>query len=145
MDVGNVDNELGEPIRLYYDNFDLYWYLTSFGYVPNVDLRFMIGYGDNHDEVAWSRRLPYVYRFLLDVREEPNPLLAPELAAAPASGDLAFSVFVGTAYAVEWTDDLTNGWTAATNWARETQPWSRRSVDLPALKPAGGYFRVRGD
>ncbi|MGD9781357.1 MAG: alpha/beta hydrolase-fold protein [Kiritimatiellia bacterium] len=146
MDVGNVGFELDiGGISLYDDNYDLYWYLTSFGYAPNVDLRFMIGSGDNHDEAAWSRRLPYAYRFLLDVREEPNPLLAPELVAAVSAGEIAFPVFEGTAYAVEWTDDLTTGWTAATNWARETRPWSTRTVDLPALKPAGGYFRVRGD
>ena len=144
MDVGNVGNELNiGGISLYYDNYDLYWYLTSFGYVPNVDLRFMIGYGDNHNEVAWSRRLPYVYRFLLDVREEPNPLLATELAAAAAGDDITFPVFEGTAYAVEWTDNLTNGWTAATNWARETQPWATRTVAMETLA-TGGFFRVRG-
>ena len=146
MDVGNVGGELNiGGISLYYDNYDLYWYLTSFGYAPNVDLRFMIGCGDNHNEVAWSRRLPHVYRFLLDVREEPNPLLAPELEAAVAAGEIAFPVFAGTAYAVEWTDSLTNGWTAATNWARETRPWGTRTVNLPGLKPSGGYFRVRGE
>ena len=146
MDVGTVGGETNiGGISLYYDSYDLYWYLTSFGYVPNVDLRFAIGCGHDHNEWAWSQRLPQVYRFLLDAREEPNPLLVPELEAALADGEIAFPVFEGTAYAVEWTDSLTNGWTAATNWARETQPWSRRSVDLPALKPAGGYFRVRGD
>lgn len=146
MDVGTVGGELNiGGISLYYDNYDLYWYLTSFGYVPNADLRFMIGCGHDHNEWAWSQRLPHVYRFLLDVREEPNPLLVPELEAAVANGEIAFQVFAGTAYAVEWTDSVTNGWTAATNWARETRPWSNRTVNLPALKPAGGYFRVRGD
>ncbi|HRT04163.1 MAG TPA: alpha/beta hydrolase-fold protein [Kiritimatiellia bacterium] len=146
MDVGTVGGELNiGGISLYYDNYDLYWYLTSFGYVPNADLRFMIGCGHDHNEWAWSQRLPRVYRFLLDVREEPNPLVAPELEAAGAGGEISFPVFEGTAYAVEWTDNLTNGWTAATNWARETRPWSNRTVNLPALKPAGGYFRVRGD
>jgi len=145
MDVGNVGNELGDWISLYYDNYDLYWYLTSFGYVPNVDLRFMIGYGHDHNERAWSQRLPHVFRFLLDVREEPNPLQTTEMSGAGAANQISFPVFEGTAYGVEWTDDLTNGWTAATNWARESRPWSTRTVDLPALKPAGGYFRVRGE
>lgn len=146
MDVGTVGGELNiGGISLYTDNYDLYWYLTSFGYAPNVDLRFRIGCGHDHNEWAWSQRLPHVYRFLLDVREEPNPLRTSELDIAGAGGETAFPVFAGTAYAVEWTDSLTNGWTAATNWARETRPWSTRTVDLPGLKPDGGYFRVRGE
>ena len=145
MDVGNVGGELNiGGISLYYDNYDLYWYLTSFGYAPNLDLRFTIGCGHDHNEWAWSQRLPYVYRFLLDVREEPNPLQTTEISVAAAAGQISFPVLEGAAYAVEWTDSLTNGWTAATNWARETRPWSNRTVNLPALKPAGGYFRVRG-
>ena len=145
MDVGNAGNELNiGGISLYYDNYDLYWYLTSFGYAPNADLRFTIGCGHDHNEWAWSQRLPYVYRFLLDVREEPNPLQTTEISVAAAAGQISFPVLEGAAYAVEWTDSLTNGWTAATNWARETRPWSNRTVNLPALKPAGGYFRVRG-
>lgn len=146
QDVGNVGYELDiDGLSLYDDSFDMYGQLVNFGYAPNVDLRFMIGCGDDHNETAWCRRLPCVYRFLLDVREEPIPLLAPELEAAVAAGEIAFPVFAGTAYAVEWTDSLTNGWTAATNWPRETSPWSTRTVNLPALQPAGGYFRVRGE
>jgi hypothetical protein len=89
MDVGNVGGELNiGGISLYNDNFDLYWYLMGFGYVPNADLRFMIGCGHDHNEAAWAARLPHVYRFLLDVREEPNPLLAPEMSAAATAGEL---------------------------------------------------------
>lgn len=146
MDVGNVGNELGiGGISLYDDNFDLYWYLTSFGYAPNVDLRFMIGYGDNHDEAAWSRRLPHVFRFLLDVREEPNPLLAQELSASGTVGQLTFPVYGGTAYSVERTATLIgNGWSAVTNWPRESRPWSNRTIRLDMLN-TDGFFRVKGE
>lgn len=145
MDVGNVGGELDiGGISLYEDNFDLYWYLMGFGYAPNVDLRFMIGCDHNHNEWAWSQRLPYVYRFLLDVREEANPLLAHELSVAGTARQISFPVFEGTAYSIEWTDTLTNGWTAATNWARESKPWTRRTVDLETLGP-DGFFRIRGE
>ena len=146
MDVGNTGNELNiGGISLYYDNYDLYWYLTSFGYVPNSDLHFMIGCGHDHNEAAWAARLPYVYRFLLDVREEPNPLLAPELASAGAAGQVTFPVYEGTAYSIDRANSPTGGWSAATNWTRETRPWSNRTVNLPALSPTGGFFRVRGE
>ena len=145
QDVGNTGYELDiDGISLYDDNFDMYWQLVNFGYAPNVDLRFMFGWNDDHNEAAWCRRLPYVFRFLLDVREEPNPLQTPALSATGAVDQVSFPVYAGAAYAVEWTDSLTNGWTSATNWARETRPWGNRTVNLPALKPAGGYFRVRG-
>ena len=145
QDVGNVGYELDiDGLSLYDDNFDMYGQLVNLGYAPNVDLGFMIGWNDDHNEAAWGRRLPYVFRFLLDVREEPNPLQTPEMSVAGAANQISFPVLEGAAYAVEWTDSLTNGWTAATNWARETRPWSNRTVNLPALKPAGGYFRVRG-
>ena len=144
QDVGNVGYELDiDGLSLYDDNFDMYGQLVNFGYAPNVDFRFMIGWNDDHNEAAWCRRLPYVYRFLLDVREEPNPLLAPEMAATGSAGQVTFPVFAGTAYALERSDALTNGWTAATNWARETRPWGRRTVDVESLG-GEGFFRVRG-
>ena len=82
----------------------------NFGYAPNVDLRFMFGWNDDHNEAAWCRRLPYVFRFLLGVREEPNPLQTPALSATGAVDQVSFPVYAGAAYAVEWTDALTNGW-----------------------------------
>ena len=145
QDVGNVGYELDiDGLSLYDDNFDMYGQLVNFGYAPNVDLRFTIGCGDDHNEAAWCRRLPYVFRFLLDVREEPNPLQTPELSVAGAANQMSFPVFEGTAYAIERSAGLTNGWTAATNWARETRPWSNRTVNLAALGTAG-FFRVRGE
>ena len=145
QDVGNVGYELDiDGLSLYDDNFDMYGQLVNFGYAPNVDLRFMIGCGDDHNETAWCRRLPYVFRFLLDVREEPNPLQTPELSFAGAANQMSFPVFEGTAYAIERSAGLTNGWTAATNWAREMRPWSNRTVNLEALGTAG-FFRVRGE
>ncbi len=145
MDVGNTGGELNiGGISLYDDNFDLYWYLNDFGHVPNVDLRFMIGCGHDHNEAAWAARLPHVYRFLLDVREEPNPLLPPGvLTAGAVAGQVSFPVYGGTAYSLERATALTNGWSAATNWPRETAPWAERTATLPAA--TGGFFRVRGE
>ena len=142
MDVGNIGGELDiGGISLYNDNFDLYWYLNGFGHVPNTDLRFMVGCGHDHNEGAWAARLPYVYRFLLDVREEPNDRLSQTIELA--DGALSFPVYEGTAYALEQADSLTNGWSGITNWTREIRPWTQRTVSLPA--GPGGFFRVRGE
>ena len=141
MDVGNTGNELDiDGISLYYDNYDLYWYLLGFGYVPNADLRFMIGCGHDHNEAAWAARLPFVYRFLLDVREDPCALLPLTLGLSGAQ--IGFPVYRGTAYALEQSTALTNGWDPVANWARETRPWASRSVILPTNST--GFYRVRG-
>ena len=142
MDVGNINNELDiDGISLYDDNYDLYWYLLGFGYAPNADLRFMIGCGHDHNEAAWAARLPVAFRFLLDVREEPNALLPLRLDLA--GGQLKFPAFRGTAYSLEQSAGLTDGWDPATNWARETRPWTNRTADLPTN--ATGFFRVKGE
>jgi predicted alpha/beta superfamily hydrolase len=142
MDVGNVggDIQIGNT-QLYGSNFDLYWYLKAFGYVPNADLRFMIGCGHDHNEWAWSQRLPFIYRFLLDVREEPNGLLRHDISLD--GGELRVPVFRGGAYAIEHSPGLTNGWSGLTNWPRETRPWAVRTWTPPA--GTGGFYRVRGE
>ena len=146
MDVGNTGYELDiDGESLYQDNFELYWRLMGFGYVPNADLRFMIGCGHDHNEWAWSQRLPLVYRFLLDVREEPNPLMALAMAPTTEAEQMAFAVYGGTAYSVERAVALTGNWSSVTNWDRESRPWSNRTVSLPGLSPSGGFFRVRGE
>lgn len=144
MDVGTGETNISGT-DLYQSNFELYGYLNGFGYAPDVDLRFMIGCGHDHDEWAWSRRLPQVYRFLLDVREEPNPLLTLAMGPSAEPGQVAFPVYGGTAYTVEGAVSPTGAWRAVTNWNRESRPWSHRMVSLPQLDPSGGFFRVRGE
>ena len=144
MDVGNVGGELDiDGLSLYQSNFDLYWYLAGMGYVPNVDLRFTIGCGHDHNEAAWAARLPFVYRFLLDVRNEPNELLRRNMTLL--SHELSFPAYRGAAYSVEQVPSMgSTNWTALTNWARETAPWTQRTVRLPVAADAG-FFRVKGE
>ena len=143
MDVGTGETDISGT-DLYQSNFELYWHLNGFGYVPNADLRFMIGCGHDHNEYWWSLRLPLIYRFLLDVREEPNPLLPPGvLAAGAVAGQVTFPVYGGTAYSLERATALTNGWSAATNWPRESKPWAERTAGLPTN--GGGFYRVKGE
>jgi predicted alpha/beta superfamily hydrolase len=142
MDVGTGETNLSGT-DLYQSNFDLYWYLMGFGYVPNADLRFMIGCGQDHNEAAWASRLPEIYRFLLDVREELNGLLPLAIKVSGPVGEVKFPVYKGTAYAIESTGVPTNSWGPFTNWARETKPWSERTAVLPTN--ITGYYRVKGN
>lgn len=143
MDVGTEETDISGT-DLYQSNFELYWNLLGFGYAPNKDLRFAIGCGASHNEAAWAARLPEIYRFLLDVREEPNPLLSQVIASASDSeGQVTFPVYGGTAYSIERSGALTNGWGTLTNWPRESKPWAERTVNLPTNE--GGFYRVKGE
>jgi len=132
---------------LYDSNFELYWYLMGFGYAPNSDLRFDIGCGAEHNEAAWAARLPFVYRFLLDVREEPNALLSQELTLAKTGAvmQVSFPAYEGTTYTIEEkTMPLAGGaWTPVTNWDRESIPWTQRTVHVTATNKVL-FYRVKG-
>ena len=144
MDVGNTGSELNiSGISLYNDNYDLYWQLMGFGYVPNADLRFMIGCGHDHNESAWAARLPQVYRFLLDARDELNAGLPLALAPAGAAGQFSMPAYRGVSYSLQRTASPTGAWSNLTNWSRGTEPWSNRNFQLPA--DTSGYYRVRGE
>lgn len=143
IDVGNAGGELDiGGISLYQDNFDLYGLLLGFGYVPGLNMRFMIGCGHDHNETAWAARLPRVYRFLFDVREEPNELLRQTLTLD--NGVISFPVYGGVEYALEHAESLSGGWAALTNWPREHRPWAER-IWTPPAAPPGGFYRVRGE
>ncbi len=58
--------------------------LLAGGRVLNQSLFFQIGYGQQHNETAWSLRLPQAYQALLPIIDEPN--LAEALI--PQAGDL---------------------------------------------------------
>lgn len=44
------------------------------GRVLEGNLRHVVGYGDQHNEPAWARRLPDAYEFLFPITEAENPL-----------------------------------------------------------------------
>lgn len=149
MDTGTGETSI-EGLDLYASNFDIYTLLVWGGHVPNKDLRMAIGSGaaGQHDEASWNARLPEVFRFLLDIRDEANGVadLAIEGAApvGDAAAELSFPVVAGAAYSVEAATDLLHpSWTAVANWPRETQ-WGRRNVRVEAAPPAT-FFRLRRD
>jgi len=147
MDVG-TDEAKTVGTDLYDSNFELYWYLMGFGYAPNADLRFEIGCGAEHNEAAWASRLPYIYRFLLDVREEANGLLPQEVTLFKTGTlmQVSFPAYDGTTYAIEKKPlPLAAGeWSPVTNWARESTPWTQRTVHVTATNEVL-FYRVKGE
>ncbi len=81
--VSRVRGESARVIRVYFDSgdsgasFDNAWPTMSLrdnflskGYVLGDNLQHVVGYGDQHNEAAWARRLPGALTFLYPVTEE---------------------------------------------------------------------------
>ena len=69
-----IDIGTAETTSAWEDTLNAYDVFLKQGYSPNADLRLVWGCGDAHNEAAWKRRLPVIYRYLLNVWDEPNAL-----------------------------------------------------------------------
>jgi predicted alpha/beta superfamily hydrolase len=153
------------PIRLYLDSGDTGDFtsdglalsmqardnLLRNGYVLNRDVDHTIGYGHNHNEYWWDRRLPRALQFLFPTRDEANRILdstahPPRLTAATAGVDsnaVTWTSYRGRRYTVETTDQLwpTPVWTAAVARAEAED----RSWDYPtaSVSNAFRFLRIR--
>lgn len=143
LDTGTEETQI-EGLDLYASNLEAYGLLVNAGHVPGKDLQFMIGAGPSegaHNEAAWAERLPMVYDFLLDVREEPNPLLPLRLTVQESN--VTFPVYDATTYELFRADDLRtpeNTHTAWTSESRTEKPWGTTNVAIPAP----GFYWLRG-
>ncbi len=84
-----VNSEPFRDLRIYLDSgdccassFDGAWgtmnlrdNLLTKGYVLNRNLLHLVGYGQQHNEAAWSQRVPFALEFLFPATESENPLL----------------------------------------------------------------------
>jgi predicted alpha/beta superfamily hydrolase len=153
------------PIRLYLDSGDTGDFtsdglalsmqardnLLRNGYVLNRDVDHTIGYGHNHNEYWWDRRLPRALQFLFPTRDEANRILdstahPPRLTAATAGVDsnaVTWTSYRGRRYTVETTDQLwpTPVWTAALVRAEaEDRSWDYRTA---SVSNAFRFLRIR--
>lgn len=153
LDTGTQEGNVGPGVGNYWEKpWEAYDLFLAQGYAVNDELRMVAGVGDQHNEAAWKRRLPGAFRFLLDVRDEPN-LLAQQTWPPRVAHDATFSALScpSLRHFSYHLDAITNGSLAGAGWqdaqasARETNPWSTVTFALPGL-PAGantGFFRVQ--
>lgn len=124
------------------------------GFTENLDLKTVVGCGQPHSESAWSNRLPYALRFLLDPLQEPN-LLARNAHPSAIKGitmdqqgviSAQLDTLSGNAYTVEMSTRLTNsvGWSGVSTLSVETLPWAIRSFSVtnPAPGEPGVFIRA---
>lgn len=127
--------------------------LVSLGYVFNMDLDHVIGFGDQHNEDAWKRRLPRALMFLFPTTDEPNTVLD---SVAPMN-IVGFQPG-GESNIVTWTSYLKRTYTIQ-GLTNETLPssvnWSNIVTTAPELRfwsyPSLGvsnnfhFIRIRQD
>jgi predicted alpha/beta superfamily hydrolase len=137
LDTGSAEGQVGlTPGGDYWGApWEGYNIFLAQGYAVNEDLLMRIGCGHQHNEAAWSARLPGALSFLLDVRDEPSPLLAavhpPPLAGSP-TGVLTVPTLRRHAYRLETASSLVGpAWIAVSTSAVETLPWGETALTSP--------------
>ena len=135
LDTGSAEGQVGPtPGGDYWEKpQEGYDVLLSQGHAVNEDLLWRTGCGAVHNELAWRERTPQALAFLLDVRDEPNAVLArdnpPQLAPA-ASGGLATPVLRGQSIRFERAEAVTNGvpWHPVATTDVERLPWGTGGI-----------------
>lgn len=145
MDTGSAEGQVGPtPGGNYWEEpWSLYDLFLAQGYAVNDDLLMRVGCGAGHNELAWRARVPGALAFLLDVREEPSPVLAglhpPSLEGVP-NGVVQAPALRRHAYRLETTSNLAQpAWQPVATSAVEQLPWGRVSFTNP---PPDGDMRA---
>ena len=147
LDTGSAEGQVGPtPGGDYWEKpQEGYDVLLSQGHAVNEDLLWRTGCGAVHNELAWRERTPQALAFLLDVRDEPNAVLArdnpPQLAPA-ASGGLATPVLRGQSIRFERAEAVTNGvpWHPVATTDVERLPWGTGGITNTA--PGTAFLRA---
>ena len=162
--VAQVKNTPKKPLRVHLDMgtsegqsfFDncLAMYDTHLtqSYVANDDLEFAAGCGQQHNEAAWSARLPQVFDYLLPALEDPPELAQrdypPRLAITSVdvpggSATFSYSGLFGFSYVLERSANFSS-WSVASTATPETFPWAYRGLnDNGIAGPAPMFWRLR--
>jgi predicted alpha/beta superfamily hydrolase len=159
--VAQVNTTAKKPLRVHLDmgtaegqsDFDnclnMYDTHVTQGYASNDDVEFVAGCGQQHNEAAWSVRLPEVFDYLLPAREDPPELAQrdypPRFVAAAVSGQsgtLNYTGLFGFAYYLERSTNLSS-WSPVVNTAAETYPWANRTVNDGAVSGSPAFWHLR--
>jgi predicted alpha/beta superfamily hydrolase len=150
MDIGSSESSSGESSSLVYwnDAQEVANDLISDGYVCLRDLLFFPECGGQHNEAAWSRRLPLFYEFALGIWDEPQWLSAELAPPSPAIVDvaggnasLALSTMRDIPLRIESSPNL-RSWSS---WAQPAMPgtaWSHTILTGPIASPQTSFWRT---
>ena len=163
--ITQVNNGTKKTLRVYLDMgtnegqgvFDdcLSMYDTHLAqnHAVNSDLEFVAGCGQQHNEAAWSARLPTVLKYLLPAREDPPELAQRDYPPAFVIGSLDalnhqasfnYTGLFGFVYTLQRSTDL-SGWEPVISSSAETFPWSNRSIEDSNVPASNAFWRLHAD
>ena len=103
-----------------------------------------IGGGQVHNEAAWRARLPDAYRYLLDIRDDPNTIAQraspPVITSTTPNGVITFPTQDQFQYRLQQAASLTGAWTSVATHPVEDKPWDQGTVTNP---PSGDVTLYR--
>ena len=147
LDVGTAESD-----SAWNDCLSFYDTLLSQSYAPNGDMFYVTGCGDQHNEAAWKKRLPGVFRYLLNPGDEPNPLAQREYPPKirlttlnPVTGQatLYFPTLLGFSYDLQRSTNLSD-WISVASTPTELFPWSTQQVaDVTISSGLQRFWRLR--
>ena len=161
--VGQVQNGVKKPLRVHLDmgtnegqsDFDnclaMYDIHLAQNYAANGDVEFVAGCGQQHNEAAWSARLPEVFDYLLPAREDP-----PELAQRDypprfvisgidlpgGTANFTYTSLFGFTYGLERSTNLTINWSPISTTAVEAFPWATHAASDSGFLGSPKFWRL---
>lgn len=152
MDIGSAENSASQSDSGVYwnDAMSLYNVYLKAGYAVNSELLFHPECGANHNETAWSRRLPGFFHYALSPWNEPQwlaaaldlpPLRVQSVSPLAASATMTFLAPREIPFTVQSSADLTN-WSP---WATPTSSsalWQTTTISGPLSSPTGQFWRA---
>ncbi|MCZ7591483.1 MAG: hypothetical protein M5U15_04710 [Kiritimatiellae bacterium] len=150
LDVGTAEEEDSMWGPMWFVRYKL----LQDGYAENGDLLTVIGCGQNHNEAAWSNRLPRAMRFLLSLQDEPNwlaqeeypPILAVNVDEENFPTSIVHRALANFSYHLEETTNIFDeAWTLVATSPAKPLPWSHLvwALTNPAPTEATGFLRIK--
>jgi hypothetical protein len=122
-------------------------------YGANNDLEFVAGCGQQHNEAAWSARLPDVFNYLLPTLEDPPELAQRDYPPVFTIGSFDalnhhasfnYTGLFGFIYTLQRSTDL-GAWEPVISSSAEAFPWSNRSLQDSNVPAPNAFWRLRAD
>jgi predicted alpha/beta superfamily hydrolase len=146
VDTGTEETDI-QGQNLYGSNWDVLNLLLNAGHLQGKSFHFGVYTGDagKHNEAAWAARIQDIYRFLLPVTDDFNPLLPRELSLSGNS--IVLPVYANETPSLVRVPSLSSGVDPRTDSRAATvfaptpssDPWSTTNY-TPSTSTTGFYF-----
>jgi predicted alpha/beta superfamily hydrolase len=163
--VKQVQAQTKKPLRVHLDmgtsegqsDFDncLSMYDTHLAqnYAANGDVEFVAGCGQQHNEAAWSVRLPGILDYLLPAREDPPELAQRDypprlsitaLSPSTPSASFNYTSLFGFTYTFQRSSNLAN-WNGVSVTPPETLPWFVQPLNDGSFSGTPEFWRLQAN